>query len=333
MSWITSVGPPGSPDRQQGAEIPDMKLAATAQGSAPAGTGSSAARPGKPVLLIYSNCQGDHIAKLLSRMDCLADEIAVKYLFIHSLEEPGQGWDSYPDDYMDSVTCVWEQVSEAFPVVRAEFHRRLPAGVRRIRFPAFTAGMIWPFAGPDPRPSKRCLYLYGDSVAARIGMRFAGKRITDDEIFAEYMEVSSRRMPDLDRRLELETWAWRKRDLESDISAADYLLANFRTTQLFYEPARITQHLLRYTALALIGETFDARWSKHAQIMASARQLLRYHVGYDTISQPVHPLVAETLKLEWYDPDATYRWFMHDWTFREWVVRCVRLTPYIATLF
>lgn len=289
--------------------------------------------PEKPALLVYSNCQGDYIAKLLSRIEAVRQHVSIKYLFIHSLEEPGQGWDTYPADYLSDVSYVWEQVSDAFPTVRAELHRRLPAGARLVRFPAFTAGMIWPFAGPDPRPSNRRLYMYGDSVAARIGMQFARTRVTDDDIFAAYMDLSSKKMPDLDRRLELETWAWQKRDLESDIVLTDYLLNNFQDLQLFYEPARITHHLLRYTTLALISETFDSRCSNHADIMAAATYLLRDHQGYDTISLPVHPLVAERLKLRWYDPDATYRWFMHDWTFRDWVVRCARLAPYVATLF
>jgi len=299
--------------------------------AAPAVTASR--RSAKPVLLIYANCQADHLAKVLPRVPEAADQVAVKYLFIHSLEEPGLTWDTYPSDYLDGVTCVWEQISEAFPGPREELHRRLPSGVRRIRFPALTASMIWPFAAPDPRPSKRNLYMYGDSIAARLGMRLAGKLVTDDEIFEEYMAVSSRRMPDLDRRLELEEWAWRKRDLESDFAAADYLHANFRRTQLFYEPGRITRDPLLYLMSQLVLATFDGPWSGGAEILAALQQLLRYHVGYDTISQPVHPLVAERLKLHWYDPEARYRWFAHDWSFREWVVRCVRFTPYVATLY
>jgi hypothetical protein len=287
----------------------------------------------KPAWLIYSNCQAAACAALLPRIQNLAQQVDIKYLFIHSLEEPGHGWETIPAAYMDGVICVWEQVSEGFPKAREELHRRLPKGVRRIRFPAFTASMIWPFAGPDPRPTKRPLYVYGDSVAARIGMQISGKEVTDEEIFSRYMELSYKRMPDLDRLFELEQLNWQKRDLNSDVSVEQFVLDNYRTTQLFYERGRITQHPLIHITLKLLEETMDAGFSNRDEILDEATRQLRYHRGVDNISQPVHPFVAEKFKLQWYDPDATYRWFMHDWTFQEWVIRCVRLAPYIRTHF
>jgi hypothetical protein len=234
---------------------------------------------------------------------------------------------------MDGVTCVWEQVSEAFPKVREEFHRRLPKGVRRILFPAFTAGMMWPFAGPDPRPSERRLYLYGDSIAARLGMQLSETQVTDDELFSRYMELSHKRMPDLERLMELELRKWQQRDSESDVSVAPFLLNNYQHVQLFYERARITQYPLIHITLRLLEESIDAGMGAKAEILDDAAHQLKYHRGVDTFSQPIHPYVADKLGLKWYDPNATYRWFMHNWTFREWVVRCTRLAPYISTHF
>ncbi len=290
-------------------------------------------KQGKPVWLIYANCQAAAIAALLPRIGRLSDSVDIKYVFIHSLEERGKGWDTYPASYMDGVTVVWEQVSEAFPAVRAEFHRRLPETARRIRFPAFTAGMIWPFAAPDPRPSKHRPYLYGDSVAARLGLSLAGRRLTDDQIFSEYMALSYKRMPDLDRSLELELAAWQRRDLDSDISVSAYLIENYRKTQLFYERGRITQYPVRYLIDRLLQESLDANAVNVTSVLEDAARLLKYHQGSDNISQPIHPFVADKLKLEWFDPEAVYRWFMHDWTFRDWIVRCVRLAPYVGGNF
>jgi hypothetical protein len=296
-------------------------------------TGEGPEERGKPLWLIYANCQAAAFAALLPRIQKLSEQLCVRYIFSHLLEEPGHGWETYPATYMDGVTCVWEQVSEAFPRVREEFHRRLPKGIRRVRFPAFSAGMLWPFAGPDPRPSRRRLYLYGDSVAARLGMQLAGKQVTDDEIFSRYMDMSHKRMPDLDRLLELEVALWQKRDRESDISVASYLLENYQSIQLFYERARITQHPLIHITMKLLDETMDGGISNKAEILEDVALQLRYHRGVDTFSQPIHPSVADKFQLKWYDPDATYSWFMHDWIFREWVVRCVRLAPYVSTHF
>jgi hypothetical protein len=293
----------------------------------------SAEATGKPVWLIYANCQAAASAALLQRIEKLTQQVSIKYLFIHSLEQPGQGWDTYPATYMNNVTCVWEQISESFPRAREELHRRLPKGIRRIRFPAFTAGMIWPFASPDPRPAKRPLYSYGDSVAARVGKQIAGMQISDDEMFSRYMEMSHERMPDLERLLELECSNWQKRDLNSDINVMSFLLENYRTVQLFYERARVTQRPLAYITLALLRENMDVGMSNKSNILEEVARQLKTHRGVDHISQPIHPFVANKLRLEWYNPDATYRWFMHDLTFREWVIRCVRLAPYISTHF
>jgi hypothetical protein len=270
---------------------------------------------------------------LLPRIALLAEQVSVRYIFSHLLEEPGHGWDTYPENYMDGVQCVWEQVSEAFPKVREELHRRLPKNVRFIRFPAFTAGMIWPFAGPDPRASRGRLYLYGDSVAARLGMQIGEKHVTDAEIFERYMDMSTARMPDLDRLLELECAKWRKRDSQSDIPVTQFLLDNYKTTQLFYERARITRLPLMLITLKLMQEAMDTSISNRCEIMDEVANQLRYHRGVDTFSQPIHPLVADKLKLEWYDRDAKYRWFMHEWSFQEWIVRCVRLAPYVSSHF
>jgi hypothetical protein len=287
----------------------------------------------KPSWIIYANCQAGPIASLFACLDSLSREVYSKYIFIHALEEPGQGWDTFPADYMDDVTLVFEQVSEAFPAVRTEFHRRLPSGVRRIRFPALTAHAIWPFAGPDPRAAKGNPYLYGDNIAARLGMRIAGHAVTDDEVFERYMELSQARMPDLERLLEIETAAWCKRDLDSDIPVAPWVTERFRTDQLFLERGCITQMPLQFLAVELLKAGLQIEGIRDAESLKEAQQVLRHYRGRDDISQPVHPLVAERLKLHWFDPHARYRWFMHDLTFREWVVRCVRLQTYVSTTF
>lgn len=286
----------------------------------------------KPAWLLYANCQAAAIAELLPRTQ-LRNYVNVKYVFIHSLEEPGKGWETFPANFMDDVTCVFEQTSEAFPAVRAEFHRRLPKGIPVIKFPALTANMIWPFAGPDPRPSRRRPYLYGDLIAARLGMLVSGTDISDDELFSRYMELSLKKMPDLERSLELQRWNWNKRDANSDIHAAPFLSENFQKLQLFYERGRITQHSLRFLLARLLTEALRLETSLPTGILEEAMLQLRYHQGSDNISQPIHPFVAERLDLKWFRSDALYRWFMHDLSFRDWIIRCVRYEPYVAGNF
>jgi len=121
----------------------------------------------KPVWLIYSNCQAAACAALLPRIQDLSQQVNIKYLFIHSLEEPGHGWETIPAAYMDGVTCVWEQISEGFPKAREELHRRLPKGVRRIRFPAFTAPSSLAIQKRPIRSKVACCYIRKQSRAKR----------------------------------------------------------------------------------------------------------------------------------------------------------------------
>jgi hypothetical protein len=44
---------------------------------------------------------------------------------------------------------------------------------------------------------------------------------------------------------------------------------------------------------------------------------------------PIHPLVAERLGLQFYDPDATYRWHAHEWTFRQYILHYIRWADYL----
>ena len=58
--------------------------------------------------------------------------------------------------------------------------------------------------------------------------------------------------------------------------------------------------------------------------------MLRDYRGQDTEMVPVHPLVAARLGLAWYEPDRTYRWHGHEWTFREYTLKYIRWEPFLA---
>ena len=287
----------------------------------------------RPVLLVYSNCQADEMPRLLQRVDAINKDWNVHYLFIHNLAQPGQGWDTVPSKITDQASIVWEQVSDAFPEERAELHRRLPPTSRIIKFPAVSTSTIWPFACADARPSPRNLFLYSDAVASALGREVDHSQMSDEDLFYLYMERSEEEMPRLGRRLEFDVFQWKQKDSLSDVKAADFIEQHFHDTQLFWMAGRYAMPIVRHLMPQLVRETFPADWLDRNNVLPTLSAMMARMVGKDNISVPVNPLVAEKLKLSWHRLDMKYQWFAHEWTFREWVVRCIRFQSYAQVLY
>lgn len=283
-------------------------------------------------VLIYSNCQGEEIFRLASRIQCLQERFEFKLILYHALGEEESRWDLYDDAFMANVKIVWEQIGPDYVERRAEFHDRRPADARVITFPSFSMLSLWPLTGSDPRirrepryPDAR--YAQPDFVAAELGADPDLDEQSDDWIFQRYMEVSAERMPNLDRRLALDTAKWRQRDSQSQIPVTDYLVESFRRVQLFHALDHLTAPPLGFILRRLCERTF-ADLADLDQINRDIDEMLQFYVGADYVQTPVHPLVARHFGLEWYDPDATYRYYSNEWTYRDYIVHLVRNAPY-----
>ncbi|WP_174300818.1 WcbI family polysaccharide biosynthesis putative acetyltransferase [Caulobacter sp. S45] len=282
----------------------------------------------RAVLLIYSNCQGIDLIRLMRSSAVLSAHFEVRLVQFHLIDE---GSDRLTPDALEDVTIVWEQLGSDFPMHRKRMHSLRPADARTITFPSLNMLALWPFTGIDHRLDKEPLYPAGrypwpDYVAAELDPR--GELVSDDALFQRYMAASTARLPDLDRRLAMDVARWRERDATCDVKAADHLLESFRTDQLFYSFARPTPHAIRNVFDQLLARTIE-----DADLLAEARadlaRLLRFYVGYDMEECPVHPLIAKHFKLEWYDADALYRHHANAFTYRDYIIRYMRYDPYI----
>lgn len=278
-------------------------------------------------ILIYSNCQGEELIHTGRFMPSMIGQIGFKWIPLH--EVTPEDWSvRYGPDFMADVEVLWEQV-ESGPASehRQELHRRLPSNCQVVRFPPYNALCLWPFAGHDPRIAadpKR--YPWPDSVAASL----AAEDLSDDALFDRYMEVTTQRMPDLERRLRMDVGRWQAVDALSDIQAAPWVEQHFRDMKLFHTAGHLTAAPIAFMLRQLLERTAIVPRQDLTAMRGEIDTLLRLHDGQDFESVPIHPLVAERLQLRFHNPNARYRWHAHEWTFREYILHYARWAPYLG---
>lgn len=277
-------------------------------------------------ILIYGNCQGEELQRTGHYMQCMTGRIDFKSIPLHLVTE--QDWETkYGPDFMSDVIMVWEQVETGAPSLnRAAFHARIPQSAPVIKFPPLSMTCLWPFAGNDPRlASDPDRYPWTDSIAAML----ASEQLPDDALFDKYMSLTTEKMPDLNRRLRMDTVRWKASDSISDIKLADWVERTFRTTNLFYTSGHITAPAIAYLMKQLLAKSSALSPSLMRAASSETDVLLRRHAGQDFETVPIHPLVAERLDLRFFDPDTTYRWHAHEWTFRQYILHYIRWSEYL----
>jgi hypothetical protein len=277
-------------------------------------------------ILIYANCQGEELQKTGRYMPCLAERFDFKWIPLHLVED--SHWTTqYGPDFMADVVMLWEQVETGEASRhRTALHERLPTGCPVVKFPPLSAMCLWPFAGNDPRravdPDR---YPWPDSVAAAL----ATQNLPDDELFETYLRITTEKMPDLDRWLYMDVARWKASDALSDVPMAEWVERTFRSTNLFYTRGHITAHAIAHLMKQVLGQSAALGGSLMRGAVSETDTLWQRHAGQDCECVPIHPLVAERLGLRFYDPDATYRWHGHDWTFRQYILHYVRWSDYL----
>jgi hypothetical protein len=279
----------------------------------------------KPAILLHGNCQAGVLTTIAQAIPSLQDHFTFKHVawYVHEITDWAR---TYGPEFMSDVRVVWEQVEGGqIAEHRAEMHRRLPADCQVIRFPPLWMTTLWPFMGSDPRRASSSRYIWSDSIAVQL----VKEDLPDEELYAKYMRLSTERMPDLDRRLRLDATRWRTTDELSDIKLADYVLERFRKTRLFYTAGHISAPPLRHILRELINRT-ELIKPTALEATLDLDVLLRHHGGHEYQMVPIHPLVAERLGLEYFDPNERHRYHAHYWTHKEYILNYIRWAPFLG---
>ena len=281
----------------------------------------------KPSVLLYGNCQAEHVAHIAQYVPTLRDKLTFKVIPLHIVTK--QDWESrYDASYFADVKVLWNQVESGPKSEHREMlESRMGDGWQVVNFPPFSMLALWPFAGNEPRLATSTDYRYPwtDSIAASL----ANQDLPDDELFDRYMQITSQKMPDLERRLRMDVGRWRATDELADIKLADWVLENFRDRQIFYTSGHVTAEPLGRLLKQLIERTGLLTDTEIQRARIETDFLLRHYCAQDLEVTPLHPLVAERLGISYYDPDARYRWHGHEWTFREYILKYIRWEPFL----
>ena len=281
-------------------------------------------------ILIYSNCQGIDLLRLMRTSSLVSSLYDTKLIQFHLVAETEEALS--PVDF-EGVTTVWEQLGSDYPDLRSQMHALKPINATTITFPSLNMLALWPFTGIDSRLIKDGLYPAGrypwtDFVAAGLAETARAQPFTDRDLLDCYLQLSARQMPDLDRRLAMDVTRWQEKDATCDIKVADYLLETFRSKQLFYSFARPTPVAIRRILCELLALTMGNN-SPLMAVQLEIEQLLQYYMGYDMEEFPINPFVADHFKLDWYSKSTLYRHHSNAFTYDEFMVRYIRYDPYL----
>ncbi len=285
----------------------------------------------KPAILIYGNCQGEHMTHIARRLSDVHERFDIKIIPPHLATE--RDWETrYTEAFFADVRIVWNQVESGEP----NYHRRmlesrLPPGCQTIGFPPMILLCLWPFSGSDPRLASADDYLYPwpDSIAASLSPALGGEDLPDDALFAAYMRLTAEKMPDLERRLRLDSVRARAVDALADVKMWDWIEENFRTTKLFHTSTHLTAVPFGRLVPRLLALTGDLTPLQSGRAQREAEFLMRGNHGQDIEVVPVHPTIAERMGLTWHDPHARHRWHAHDWSYREYILNYIRWEPFM----
>lgn len=135
---------------------------------------------------------------------------------------------------------------------------------------------LWPFAGAEPRLAENQpkRYPWTDSIAASVARECPPD---DATAFDRYMQITTERMPDLQRRMD--AGRWRAADEISDIKSADWVLKSFRARQVFYTAGHLTTLPLVRAMKLLLQHAGILTAAQVRQASLEVDLLSRYHRG------------------------------------------------------
>jgi hypothetical protein len=287
----------------------------------------------KPVLLLFGNCQGQMIQSVLAESNTIDSAVRLEQFPSWTLHSAAE-WDQMASEYLNDTVVLWEQVESDVPDAikeanKAELSRRLPSGCRIIRYPGFYFRGLWPFYCEDSRQKHEPFYPnfrypFGDSVARLL----ADADLSDDLLFEKYMEQSRASMPDLDQKLE---WDERRLDVldkECDVKCRDYILGNFRSSRLFYDPQHCSAMPLAFVTSRMVEQTLAGRWLDGAAALSELTDMFGKLRAQNPHEMPIHPEVIRHFGLSYVTDESHYQWEAHSWNFRQYIVKYIRYADY-----
>lgn len=277
---------------------------------------------GARTIVVYGTCQAAVLAEMLASLDDLNDDY--RFVFAANHAFPGEAQPRpVPDAYLRDVALLLEQPGRENDPALLALKARLPAACPVIRYPTFWMSSLWPFECPEPRKPHDPAYLWGRYPHGDIiGLEIARTGLRGPLAVAAYLDLSARKMPDLQRRLERDLDRMRADDRRCDVRLGDYVEATFLREQLFWTFGHVSQAGMAEMARRVATVARPILGGNDERATACLATAKGPEV-MEAMQLPIHPLVAERLGLAYGTPDQVYRWYSQDWTFFEYIERYI----------
>ena len=274
-------------------------------------------------VLVYGNCQAPSVAQGLATLDDLHENFRFVCVLNHA--PPGVEAAVVPDALLQDVALVLQQHEERAGVpALVALQQRLPAGLPVVTFPSFILQSPWPFECVETRPNPPepgrpwGRYPMGDMI----GLEVTRTGLQGPLAVAAYLDLSARKLPDMQVRLQRDLDRIRRYDQHCDVQLSDYVESTFRREHLFWTNGHVSgagMHAL-VDRIAQAARPYLGGTPERARTCLAG---LREHGGLGVHQLPIHPLVAEALGLEFWHADMAYRWETEHWTFFEYIQRYI----------
>ena len=268
------------------------------------------------------------IVQILSRLEPLRGKLSIERLDVGSSVEAIQ--DRLPPGWLEAADVYFEEAMVGSTQVKSGLRALLPAHCTVRTFATSGCNSLWPFRGrderlvPEPPIYNGGRYSHTDPIAAAL----AGTAMTDDALFDAYLESTEISAIDLDRGYANDLTQWQRDDAVCDVKLASFIDAGFRNDRLFATPHERLTPIVRETVRQLL-ETPEIVGLADAQALSAALDRLLLHWQASHQGLPVHPRVGQHFGLRWWSPDMRYRMLGNDFTFRDYIIRYIRWSPWL----
>ncbi|MDQ2992890.1 MAG: WcbI family polysaccharide biosynthesis putative acetyltransferase [Candidatus Eremiobacteraeota bacterium] len=253
----------------------------------------------RPTVVIYGNCQADAATTVFNKHPGFAERY--RAIYYPGYDHPTQNAADIPSEDLARCVLLLEQRDQLGFAGRD----RLPREIKVVKFPAVDFNLYWPFSCTNPFASVPGVesFPYGD----RIILGCVRKGMAADEILEYYLTGWPQYHTDLYRLAALENARIALRDSHSDLKFGSLVLEQFRDRRILWTTNHPTVPLLSVMMERLLSAAFPGeRWVETTKMEKFITDFFSWRGPLGKVGIPVHPEVAASLGLTWYDSDEKY---------------------------
>jgi hypothetical protein len=262
----------------------------------------------KKVCIISANCQGAYIKALLGSHSEFSSDFEIFYFVNYKKER-------IPVELLKKAdVLIYQPLSEKWGELSSEYLEEHAPKAFKIRISYLTFPVYWPLFCHDPRNINTDEYPFGQfPYGDRYILDLLRRGMDKEEIFRRVCSKDILNFVDVDKVLEEYIEVQKDIETRRDLKLLDFILDNFRKHKLF-ETYNHPSKILALHQVNCLLEKLGYRPLKEQEVPNNLDNFLQM------FQQPIHPYLAEALKLEfeagwntkykiWYEPMTTLEYY------------------------